>query len=306
MADCELIHAEDADGLDMLGHFSFYEGSAYETKRLMIESAWIFLIDYTKLCPNDLLATIHPEDNLSKKIWDYFGVKTVSNQNNTTITPNKKLCGVRTEIIWINPKTKIPIELWNIVFTQFQGTKIFSNPMKKIAADSGISIDRITTAAEYCCNDYENSTWKSVIDRIARITNNSDMTKIYRLSDLGKAATLLIFQGLYPGKKLANYVLRKIIREACIICYELQLPFEEFSKISSERWIQKNADQELVISILMDEFLKFNKAIQKGKKEYKKLITKKNSAINELDIKYLNSTFGYPKIMLKKEELYEK
>ena len=283
---------------DMLGHFSLYEMCAQEAKRMMIESAWQYLTDCLGIGPKSLSATAHPNDEVSQKIWNNLGVAVRLDSKNVTHTPSRNRCGVRTEIVWENPHTSKSVELWNLVFTEFQGETVFESPLSKIAADSGASIDRIVTAIECCDNDYENSGWKDVVSLIAERSTVRDRTRVFRLVDLGKASVLLASQGLRPGNKAAEYVLRKIIREAYILCQQSSLPFEEFAAVSSSYW----AGKEAALGLITEEALKFEKGLERGRKEYVKLISRRSGPLTTQDAEYLSSTFGYPRALIEFEE----
>lgn len=283
---------------DMLGHFSLYEDKEDKVKGVMIESAWNYLTQRLGINPGLLSATVHPQDTTSQKIWKNFGVKTAANDGNVTYTPTRNRCGVRTEIVWQNPHTNKSIELWNLVFTQFEGDALFKSPLETIAADSGASIDRIVTAIECSRSDYENSNWKGIVESITERSKVQDQAIMCRLADLGKASTLLVSQGLRPGNKAAEYVLRKLIREAYILCRQTSIQFDEFAAISESHWSPSAAVQ----TVLIEEVSKFEKGLERGKREYQKLISRKTIPLVESDIKYLASTFGFPKALIELEE----
>ncbi|NLE07392.1 MAG: hypothetical protein GX627_02165 [Parcubacteria group bacterium] len=283
---------------DMLGHFSLYEGKEAEVKDVMIESAWRYLTACLGISSNTLSATVHPKDATSQRIWERLGVRTVSNDGNVTYTPTRNRCGVRTEIVWQNPGTGKSMELWNLVFTEFQGEVLFESSLEMIAADSGASIDRIVTAIECSRSDYENSNWRGVISTLTERSKVQDQTTMCRLADLGKAAVLLVSQGLRPGNKAADYVLRKLIREAFILCQQTSIPFHEFVVISGNQW----SSAEAVQAVFAEEVSKFEKGLERGRKEYQKLVSRRNGPLTESDIEYLASTFGFPKALIGLEE----
>ena len=283
---------------DMLGHFSLYEGKEAEVKDVMIESAWRYLTACLGINPSTLSATVHPQDATSQRIWEGLGVRTVSNDGHITHTSTRNRCGVRTEIVWQNPDTERSMELWNLVFTEFHGEVLFESPLEVIAADSGASIDRIVTAIECSRSDYENSNWKGVVSSLTERSKVQDQTIMCRLADLGKAAVLLVSQGLRPGNKAADYVLRKLIREAFILCQRASIPFDEFVVISGNRW----ASAEAVQAVFTEEVLKFEKGLERGRKEYQKLVSRRTGPLTEQDTEYLSSTFGFPKFLIKMEE----
>ncbi|QQS22551.1 hypothetical protein IPM19_02870 [bacterium] len=180
-----------------------------------------------------------------------------------TLRPETDAASAR-EIVWQNPHTNKSIELWNLVFTQFEGDALFKSPLETIAADSGASIDRIVTAIECSRSDYENSNWKGIVESITERSKVQDQAIMCRLADLGKASTLLVSQGLRPGNKAAEYVLRKLIREAYILCRQTSIQFDEFAAISESHWSPSAAVQ----TVLIEEVSKFEKGLERGKREY--------------------------------------
>lgn len=119
-----------------------------------------------------------------------------------------------------------------------------------------------------------------------------------RLADLGKAAVLLVSEGLRPGNKAADYVLRKLIREAFILCRQTSISFDEFVVISGNQWASADAVQ----TVFAEEVSKFEKGLERGRKEYTKFVSRRNGPLTESDIEYLTSTFGFPRALIELEE----
>ena len=297
---------------DMLGHFSLYEANEIDTKELMIRTAWNFLIDRINLPSKRLAATVHPQDEVSRTIWEKIGIKKIFLfQDNTHIDPTRTKSGLRTEILWqfqenpaLTEDIHSYIELWNLVFTQFEGTKLFEQPMAFIAADSGMSADRAITAVEGHISDYENSRWQSIISRLKTRSQKFSNAEIYRLADMGRAVVVLIAAGLQPGNKAASYTLRKIIREAYLISEVIGLPLDEFSMIVGDYWL--DADQrdriDAVVKTLKDEFSRFEYCLQKGRHICGKILQKQEGTLTADDLSYLAGTYGYPEQLAKKQQ----
>ncbi|MEK7647486.1 MAG: alanine--tRNA ligase-related protein [Patescibacteria group bacterium] len=283
---------------EMLGHFSFYEGNEADVKERMIGSAWRYLTECLGINQDTLFATVHPQDSTSQRIWSNLGVETSENACNTTYTPCKNRCGVRTEIVWRNPTTGNIVELWNLVFTEFQGQTLFEFPLDRIAADSGASIDRLVTAVEGKSSDYDNSNWVDIIGSIEAQSNAPDRILVCRLADMGKASVLLVEQGLRPGNKAAEYVLRRIIREAYLLCKQVQIPFEVFVKLASSRWCPTPAMSE----VFVQEATRFDSALRRGMAEYRKTVLRAQGPLSHETIKQLSATFGLPEALIVVEE----
>ena len=141
-----------------------------------------------------------------------------------------------------------------------------------------------------------------MVSSIATLSKTEDQAVACRLADLGKASALLISQGLRPGNKAADYVLRKIIREAFVLCQQTLISFDAFAAISGSKW----ASAETVQTVFAEESLKFKKGLERGKREYQKLISRSKGPLTEQDLEYLSSTFGLPKTLLDSEETKRK
>ena len=55
-------------------------------------------------------------------------------------------------------------------------------------------------------------------------------------------------------------------------------------------------------TVFAEDVSKFEKVLDLGRKEYTKLISRRNGRLTESDIEYLTSTFGFPKALIELEE----
>lgn len=282
---------------DMLGHFSFYELDERSGKELMIRSAWDFLVTEIKIPRETLYSTVHPLDLVSQEVWKQINVPLVLSDSNTTVTPSGRLSGFRTEIVWKSSSGLNTMEIWNIVFTQFDSPDIESAPMSMIAIDSGASIDRIMTAKHGLESNYLNQLWNPVIKSMMSLGTWRCDTDVFRLADLARALIVLVSEGLQPGNKSAEYVLRKIIREAYVLCICSDATFCEYLSIACKYW-SPCCD----IKCVMREIALYEKTLKKGYRSYRRII-EQNGKVTENDIHFLGSTLGYPRILVEREEM---
>ena len=142
---------------DMLGHFMFYNANEKETKNRFIEFAYKFLTKELQLNDRRIFVTVHPDDIITANAWKKLGKSNLIETNkNVFISPYENKSALRTEILWKKTDNSL-VELWNLVFTQFNSKIPFEKPSIKIAADSGVSLERIISAIENKNNNYENS-----------------------------------------------------------------------------------------------------------------------------------------------------
>lgn len=286
---------------EMLGHFCLYNEGEAKTKQLMITSAWSFLTSSLRIPPSRLIATVHPNDHVTRNIWELLGVGRISQKtDNISFNPAYTKCGFRTEIAWSGNQNQVPIELWNIVFTEFDGDELLARPLTKIAADSGMCLDRILTAVEHAVNDYSNSLWHPLVSSLNEILG-LDFATACRLADVGRAIAWLFAEGLLPGNKASAYVLRKFIREAFALTgYNLPI-FDQ----TANRWLNhwtagKNFSVSQLKQSLSDEISQFVFCLRSGEKACIRLLERRKGELTESDYKVLSESHGYPEYLAKK------
>lgn len=268
---------------EMIGHFSFGVAGEYETKSYFIEDSINFLVSVDDSIKENIYLTVHPNDQISKNIVSDINLDYIENKNNTTLSPKKTRSGYRVEIIYKNNQREL--ELWNLVFTQYDDLS-FKKPIKKIIADSGMSVERLLSVIEKKNNNYECSEWIKYIDML-NCKENIPSEYLYRMADLLRTAIELLKDGILPGKKSENYVSRKILRElfSLLIFYKLDVDMV----ISNTSFFEE----------FKSEYNFFKKSLEKGKQVMNKLEKNKGFLSTE-DKKLLRCSYGYPDILIPK------
>lgn len=271
---------------EMIGHFMFFKAGEKATKIEMINFAFKFLTEELSINPSHLIVTVHPDDKVSLKILKSLPVNEIrKNPQNISIEPFKLRYGTRVEIIW-KSSSGTECELWNLVFHTNSYDKKNTDD-GTMSADSGASIDRLARAQENKENDYETSYWREYLSLIV-----SEKNIKARLAEMLKASIFLLHDGLAPGNKGAEYVLRKIIREA----YNLSQGIDECLnnyELAEYYWRNTNDSKR---ELFKSELMSYELALKRGEKELFKIL-EKNKTLKESDFIFLQETFGYPKIL---------
>lgn len=267
---------------EMLGHFMFYLHNEKETKENFIEFSYNFLLNELGLERNRIFATVHPNDDVTLSVWNKLGNKNIiTNERNIFISPYAEKSALRTEILWQRTDESL-VELWNLVFTQFNSSKLFENPSLMVGADSGASLERIVSAYENKDNNYENSMWFDYVKYISELGDKGEIHIFRKTADLMNAIVNLIQEGLIPGNKVQPYMLRKMMRNTFDLCDDLGIEVNQLlGYITSDEKIQLIFD---------DEKSRYIKSISNGLKQAKKMINK--FGIENIDFNYLRSTCG--------------
>src|SRR5262245_46036913 len=230
---------------EMLGNWSF--GDYF--KREAISWAWELLTGVWKLDKTRLHATVFegdPEagvarDDEAAELW-----RTVTDINPKHIHfGNKKdnfwemgdtgPCGPCTEIHidltpdksgikLVNAGTPQVIEIWNLVFIQFNRNPDKSlTPLKAKHVDTGMGFERVTAVIQGKSSNYDTDVFTPIFAAIQKLTNAPPYTgklddrkdTAYRvIADHIRALTFALTDGAVPDNTGRGYVLRSILRRA--------------------------------------------------------------------------------------------
>ena len=269
---------------------------------------------------------IVPADNESADLWKSLGIsenKIAFLGEDDNWWPNMELtgpCGPDTEIFYWRSDEEVPskfdpendnwVEIWNNVFMQYNhkpdGT---FEPLKKKNVDTGMGLERITAVLEGVNDNYESSIWKGTIKKIEEISGKSyyGNEKAFRIiADHIKAAVFISSDpaGIKPSNTDQGYILRRLIRRA--IRYAKMIDIDINSNWESE--IAKNiideykkyyselsTNENIVMEVLKNEKIKFNRTIEKGLREFEKIVKNLNENEINKDLAFkLYDTYGFP------------
>lgn len=221
---------------EMLGNFSF--GDYF--KKEAISWAWDFLTNELELDKSILWITVYEEDDEAYNIWK----NDIGISEDRIVRLGKKdnfweleegPCGPCSEIhvdrgFDLDPREDAKpgdegdrfLEVWNLVFTQFNKTKDGEyQPLAHPNIDTGMGLERIAMVLEGADNIFEVNLIKdiiSTIEDIAGVEYNKDKdtdVSIRIIADHVRAITFLIYDGVIPSNEQRGYVLRRLIRRAC-------------------------------------------------------------------------------------------
>src|SRR5215472_16637546 len=234
----------------MLGNFSF--GDYF--KREAVAYAWELVTskDWYGIDKDKLYCTIFkgeqgiPRDDEAEKNWREVGVPNVrifamGMKDNFWQMGDTGPCGPCSEMHYdMGPAAsdlghadcKFPcdcgryVEIWNLVFMQYDRTTAGTRPLPKPSIDTGMGLERVAAVLEGVISNYETDLFVPLIAEAARLTGISQDTELRResqaksaaslrvIADHSRAATFLISDGVLPSNEGRGYVLRKIIRRA--------------------------------------------------------------------------------------------
>ncbi len=318
---------------EMLGNWSlgdyFKEDSIKWSYEFLTSEKWL------NLNPDNIAITVFkgdedaPRDEVSASIWQKCGIPEdrifyLPKKNNWWIAGDAGPCGPDTEIFIITDKEPCSpecspacdcgryLEIWNNVFMEYNkkpdGTY---EPLKKKNVDTGMGLDRTIAVLQGKSSVYETDLFAPIIKKIEELSGSkygqdTDITAAMRImADHMRTATFMIGdeKGIVPSNIDQGYILRRLIRR--VVRHGAKLSWENGNawKIASVVIdIYKDVYPELIEnkSKIHDELnkeeAKFAKTLQRGLKEFEKVIDKMETG-STMDGKTafrLYDTFGFP------------
>lgn len=235
---------------EMLGNWSF--GDYF--KKEAITWAWELITEVYKIPKEKLWATVFagdkedglPKDEEAENIWlketdiDKNQVLRFGKKDNFWEMGDTGPCGPCSEIhidlgpdacdhkhidghiCSVNCGCSRFIEIWNLVFMQFNRTddgKLHTLPSKHV--DTGMGFERLVAILQQKPSNYDTDLFTPILSELSRLTglkythsNNSVDVAFRVIADHVKALSMTFADGALPGRSDRGYVLRRILRRA--------------------------------------------------------------------------------------------
>ncbi len=230
-------------------------------------------------------------------------------------------CGPDTEMFFwsgegdapetFDSENKLWVEIWNDVFMQYNKTAEGTyEPLKQQNVDTGMGVERVTALLQGKASCYETELFQPLFAKLDELRgvapqdNRSDSERI--VVEHIRAATFIMADGITPGNVDQAYVLRRLIRRAVREAGKLgvkdkftstmaQVVIDNYSDVYPE--LRKNA--EVIIEEFGREEEQFGQALERGTREFEKLIAKvpphiQKKVISGKNAFFLYETYGFP------------
>ena len=184
---------------EMLGNFSF--GDYF--KKEAIEYAWDLLVNEFKLAPERLWFSVFegddevPPDDEARALWEKVGaaperILGFGRKDNFWQMGDTGPCGPSSEIFhymgddpldpeknspyWVNGPGDTTIEIWNLVFMQFNRTHekdgtFKLTPLPAPSVDTGMGLERMAAVMQHVETNYETDLIKPFVEFVAELAN---------------------------------------------------------------------------------------------------------------------------------------
>jgi alanyl-tRNA synthetase len=299
---------------EMLGNFSF--GDYFKSE--IIPWSWELVTEVWGFDGDRLWITVHEGDDEAEAIWhEGVGVpleriQRLGDKDNFWQMGDTGPCGPCSEIhidltpqgdtrgALVNKGTAECIEIWNLVFIQFNANPDGTfTPLPARHVDTGMGFERVcaivqgtkgfTEFSNARVSNYETDIFRPLFDEIEKLsgkkygstlpeagsTGHSEQEKIdiaFRvIADHARTLSFAVADGINPGNNDRNYVLRRILRRA--VRYGRTLGFHEpffykltgvLSRTMGDVFPELRAKQAHVEQVIKGEEEAFNRTLDKG------------------------------------------
>ncbi|VAX35730.1 Alanyl-tRNA synthetase [hydrothermal vent metagenome] len=288
---------------EMLGNFSF--GDYF--KREAIHWAWEYLTDkkWLALDPSRLSVTVYLEDDEAYNIWKNeigLSAKQIRRDNEDenfwpagapTQGPDG-VCGPCSEIFYHPPTGGGEVEIWNLVFTQFNRVGNPPNNLQPLPSkniDTGMGLERTAAVLQGVESNFEIDSLKPLCLTAAEIVEEKyqfsapNGRPIRRIADHVRAVTMCLHEGTEPSNEKEGYIVRQLLRRASLEGYLLgkQEPFLHLlvpSVVSmlSQPYPEIAKTVDSVANSIRAEESQFLETIDRGLHQFESLVEKAKSS----------------------------
>lgn len=266
---------------------------------------------------------IAPRDEEAINLWKSLGISEnrIFETKEDNWWPNLEmpgLCGPDSEMFYFRSDDEIPevfdpeddrwVEIWNDVFMQYNHNEDGTiTTLKNKNVDTGMGVERVTAILEGVNDNYLSSIFKDVIDLISKISNlpyegNEKSMRI--IADHLRTSIFIAadYSSIKPSNVGQGYILRRlirrVIRHAKKLNIDISSDFEaQIANMIMDKYenyykeIKEN--RQIVLDVLKNEKEKFNRTLEKGLREFEKVVTK-YEIIDADNAFHLYDTYGFP------------
>jgi len=200
---------------EMLGNFWFGCSGSYQMKEAAIKEAWQFMTEQLKVAKNRISVTVFagddqtPADEQSARIWASYAVpikKADRADNFWGPTGSTGPCGPTSEI-YVDG-----IEVWNLVFNEFNFDGQRYQPLAKPGLDTGAGLERLAATLQAKKSLWQIEPLAGWLEKLSLSGNDGRI-----IIDHLRAIIFIASAGIEPGNKGREYVLRRLIRKSIFL-----------------------------------------------------------------------------------------
>lgn len=282
---------------EMLGNFSF--GDYF--KKEAIHWAWEFLTTkkWLGLDPSRLNVTVYLDDDEAFNIWNKeigLDPSRISREDEgenfwPASAPSQGpdgVCGPCSEIYYLPPGATKTVEIWNLVFTQFNRVGSPPNnlqPLPKKNIDTGMGLERCASTLQGVLSNFEIDILKPICQAAGEIVGVKyeygapQGRALRRIADHVRACSFALHEGCGPGPEKENYIVRLLLRRASMEGFLLgtREPFLSqlvpvVAQMMTQPYPEFGQTVEAVQHAIQEEEKQFLRVVESGIGRFQKLV----------------------------------
>lgn len=200
------------------------------------------------------------------------------------------------------------LEIWNLVFTQFNRTKDGKyEPLEKKNIDTGCGLERLASVIQQKESNFETDLIFPIIEKVIAISHgdySDPQQKIAMkvIADHIRAITVMISDGILPSNEGRGYVLRRILRRAVRFGRLLGIRdmflgslVDTVMDILGDEYPELRERQELIKQIIDTEEKQFSATLAQGMELLNDMMSQSdNKVLSGDNVFKLYDTYGFP------------
>jgi len=199
------------------------------------------------------------------------------------------------------------IEIWNIVFSQFNsdgsGNRESYKPLPSKNIDTGSGLERLACVFQGTKTNFDTDLFMPIINKVSEISGvkYDGQSSFKIIADHLRTITFAVSDGALFSNEGRGYVLRRLLRRA--VKHGLSLGIKEpflykmvDIVVDEMKGYYPNLEgsKELVKKLINQEEVKFLNTIDSGIEKFKDIASKSNGVISGKDLFLLFDTYGFP------------
>ena len=262
-----------------------------------------------------------PRDEFSAEAWKKAGILDghiyyYGKDDNWWIAGEEGPCGPDTEMFYDTGKPACGpdcqpscdcgkyVEIWNNVFMEyFKDEKGKYTKLKQRNVDTGLGLERMTMLLQGKETPFDTELFAPVMEKLSELQKIDNIESRRIIAEHLRSSMMIIADGGRPSNLDRGYVLRRLTRRMIRHMNKLQIDLNELTTLIGiyvenlkEMYPELDQNEQTIKTVIMDEKDKFVKTLNKGEKEFEKVISKmEGKTVIPGDVVFkLYDTYGFP------------
>ncbi len=264
-----------------------------------------------------------PRDEVSYECWKKAGIPEeriyfFGKDDNWWIAGEEGPCGPDTEMFYDTGKPKCSencnpscgcgkyVEIWNNVFMEYcKGKDGKITKLQQRNVDTGLGLERMAMLLQGVETPFEIELFAPVMKKLESLQKQDFIQSRRIVAEHLRSSMMMINDGGRPSNVDRGYILRRLLRRMTRHLNKLEIDLAKLPEIIDtsiealkEMYPELEKNRETIKSVIIEEKDKFMKTLEKGEKEFEKVVTKlkqENKIKLEAETVFnLYETYGFP------------